>query len=150
MMQRLICVLALTTLASGCGHTQSGGSATFPEVQAAPVWVTANCQDAFVGDEVVLCGVGSMTGTRNPSLACNAAMARARTDLARTLQVKVKAMVKDYQSVTTDGVGADDEQHVVDVSKQVTSANLRGTRGADVDLGGGHLLGVGRAGSGDV
>ncbi len=101
------------------------------EVHDAPVWVTHDCQRAFVGDRVVLCGVGSMSGSSNHSLARNTAMARARTDLARTLQVRVKAMVKDYQAVTTDNDAVSDEQHVVDVSKQVTRANLRGTRLVD-------------------
>ena len=99
--------------------------------------MTKGCT-AFWGDkkgEKKICGVGSVGGTRNPSLARTAAMARARTEIARSLEVKVQAMLKDYQATTTGGqefgTGAADEQHVVDVSKQITNTTLSGTELAD-------------------
>ena len=72
-----------------------------------------------------------MGGTRNISLARTTAVARGRVELARTLQVKVKAMLKDYQATTTGGEqfreASSDEQHVLDVSKQITDTALTGT-----------------------
>ena len=45
--------------------------------------------------------------------------------------MKVRSMLKDYQSTTTGGAefgdSANDEQHVVDVSKQITDISLTGT-----------------------
>jgi hypothetical protein len=83
----------------------------------------------------MICGVGSAGGSRNASLMRSTATARARTELARSLQVKVKAMLKDYQATTTGGqdfgTAAADEQHIVDVSKQITDMSLSGTEVED-------------------
>jgi hypothetical protein len=58
-------------------------------------------------------------------------MGRGRTEIARTLQVQVKSMLKDYQSTTTGGEAfgqaANDEQHIEDVSKQITDTTLTGS-----------------------
>jgi len=106
------------------------------EFDGAPDWVLRGCS-AYWGDdaEAVICGVGSMGGTRNISLARTTAVARGRTEIARTLQTKVKAMLKDYQSTTTGGEefgqAANDEQHIVDVSKQITQISLSGAEHQD-------------------
>jgi hypothetical protein len=98
----------------------------------APDWVLQSCS-AYWGDDdgARICGVGSAGGTKNISLARNAAIGRARTEIARSLQVKVKSMLKDYQATTTGGdeflIAAADEQYVEDVSKQITNMTLSGT-----------------------
>jgi hypothetical protein len=102
-----------------------------PELDGAPQWVLMGCAN-MGGDEAPICGVGSASGTRNISMARSMAVGRGRTDLARNLQVKVKALYKDYMATTTGGEGfgteANDEQHVVDVSKQITKTTLSGTQ----------------------
>ena len=103
------------------------------ELEGAPQWVLMGCASMGGGGETApICGVGSFSGTRNISLARTGAVARARTDLARNLQTKVKALYKDYMATTTGGAGygtnANDEQHVVDVAKQITSVTLSGTQ----------------------
>ena len=54
-----------------------------------------------------------------------------RTEIARMLELKVQSMLKDYQSTTTGGeefgTAANDEQHIVDVAKQITDITLSGT-----------------------
>ena len=99
------------------------------EFNGAPDWVTKSC-NSYIKDEKKICGVGSIGGTRNPSLARSAAIGRAKTEISRTLQTKVMAMLKDYQATTTGGqyfgTSASDEQHVVDVSKQITDTTLVG------------------------
>jgi hypothetical protein len=98
----------------------------------APNWVLQGCS-AYWGDEddSRVCGVGSVAGTRNVSLARTAAIGRARTEIARSLETQVKAMLKDYQSTTTGGeefgTSAADEQHIEDVSKQISQTTLAGT-----------------------
>ncbi len=100
------------------------------EFIGAPDWVTKDCA-SYIKDNKKICGVGSIGGTRNPSLARTTAVARARTEIARTLQTRVIAMLKDYQATTSGGEYfgkyASDEQHVVDVSKQITDMTISGT-----------------------
>jgi len=120
------------------------GSATAPmpvqgsladELDGAPDWVVKSCNAYFGEKQSVICGLGSTGGTRNITLARNAAIANGRNEIARSLQVKVKAMLKQYMATTTGGenygTAADDEQHIVDVSKQVTAMTLAGTRHVD-------------------
>jgi hypothetical protein len=113
----------------------SGPEPAMPDssvLAGAPDWVLQSCS-AYWGDDdgARVCGVGSAGGTKNISLARNAAIGRARTEIARSLQVKVKSMLKDYQATTTGGdeflVAAADEQYVEDVSKQITDMTLSGT-----------------------
>jgi hypothetical protein len=100
------------------------------ELIGAPDWVTKDCA-SYIKDNKKICGVGSIGGTRNPSIARTTAVARARTEIARTLQTRVTAMLKDYQATTSGGEYfgkyASDEQHVVDVSKQITNMTISGT-----------------------
>jgi len=100
------------------------------EFIGAPDWVTKDCA-SYIKDNKKICGVGSIGGTRNPSIARTTAVARAKTEIARSLQTRVTAMLKDYQATTSGGEYfgkyASDEQHVVDVSKQITNMTISGT-----------------------
>lgn len=137
-MKNVAVVLLLVFAAVACSSsTQSPApvaGALANEFEGAPAWVLKGCA-AFSGEKAAICGRGGVSGTRNPGLAMSAATARARTDLARNLMVKVKAMLKDYQATTTGGenfgTAANDEQHIVDVSKQITDTTLSGTTVAD-------------------
>ena len=75
-----------------------------------------------------LYGVGQVAGVQNPALANNAADARARTNLARSLSTKVTSLLKDYQSSTTAGdFGASsEEQDITEATKTFTELNLNG------------------------
>ncbi len=103
------------------------------EMSGAPDWVKHGCDSFWEENErsKVICGVGSVGSTRNVSLARSGATGRARTEIARSLFVKNKAMLKDYQATTTGGeeygTSAADEQHLVDVSRQLTEMSLSGT-----------------------
>lgn len=130
-------MLALALGSFACASTPdpisiTPASALANEFEDAPDWVMRSCA-AYWGDDdgARICGVGSMGGTRNVSLARATAAARGRTEIARTLQVKVRSMLKDYEATTTGGeeylVAAADEQHVVDVSRQITDFTLSGT-----------------------
>ncbi|MBW2295138.1 MAG: LPP20 family lipoprotein [Deltaproteobacteria bacterium] len=124
---------AVALFAFGCASGGSSPQDIMPnEFAGAPNWVIKGCQ-GFAGESepTKLCGVGSFKGSSNISLARTAAMARGRTEIARSLGVKVRSMLKDYQATTTGGAefgeAASDEQHVVDVSKQITDISLSGT-----------------------
>ena len=105
------------------------------EFVEAPPWVIQGCRAYWDDDEELICGVGSAGGSRNVSLMRTTAIGRGRTEIARTLGVQVKAMLKDYAATTTGGQefgeAANDEQHIVDVSKQITDISLTGTEMTD-------------------
>lgn len=124
-----IMVFVAAAIFTACGSSEekkNTGSAVKNELEGAPDWVMGN-----ENTSKQICGVGSAAGTRNASLARTAAMGRGRTEIARTLQVQVKSMLKDYQSTTTGGEAfgqaANDEQHIEDVSKQITDTTLTGS-----------------------
>lgn len=106
------------------------------ELADAPDWVRKGCGSYWKDAEKRrICGVGAMGSTRNAAMARTGAMSRARTEIARSLQTQVEAMLRDYQSTTTGGeafgLAANDEQHVEDVSRQITEMTLSGTELVD-------------------
>jgi len=125
---------ALMVFASSCAKTVPvpPKDAMKGEFDGAPKWVFDGC-GAFWDkkEEKKICGVGSIGGTANASIARTTAVSRGRTEIARSLQTQVQAMVKDYQATTTGGqnfgTAASDEQHVEDVAKQITDLSLSGT-----------------------
>jgi hypothetical protein len=108
------------------------------ELANAPDWVTRGCSSYWGDDEQpsMLCGVGMAGGSRNHAIMVSAAQGRGRTAIARSLDLHVKAMLKDYQATTTGGeeygTNAADEQHIVDVSKQLTDIELVGVEQRDM------------------
>jgi hypothetical protein len=136
----LVCGFVAAALGLGCGgkqpETLDPRDAMQGEFAGAPDWVIRGCS-SYWGDDASenICGVGSAGGSRNISLMRTTAIGRGRTEIARTLQTKVKAMLKDYASTTTGGedfgTAANDEQHIVDVTKQITDISLSGTEMTD-------------------
>ncbi len=133
----LIASLASFACSSTQGPEETPLNPVAGDLAGAPNWILRGCA-AFWGDDTpaMLCGVGSVSGTRNHSLAVTGARARGRTEIARVLDTKVTAMLKDYQATTTGGeefgTAANDEQHLVDVSKQLTDIELAGVEQHDM------------------
>jgi hypothetical protein len=122
--------LALLGIVVGCGSSPAKPqNALQAELVGSPPWVSGPCQ-AGLSNKKAVCGKGSVSGMTNISLATSAAEGRARTELARSLQTHVKAMLKDYQAATQGGPEnkTASEQHIEDVSKQITDMTLSGTR----------------------
>jgi hypothetical protein len=119
-------LLGLTVACAGEQKPKEGLKA---EMAGAPKWAQGDCQTGLPKKDTI-CGAGSVSGMSNVALARSAAEGRARTELARSLQVRVKSMLKDYQAATQGGpdAKADSEQHIEDVSKQITDVTLSGTR----------------------
>lgn len=129
-------IIAGSMLAVGCaGKTgpQAIDTIMGQEMDGAPDWVKGGCPSGKKGKAI--CSVGSIGGTRNVSLAREVAIERARAQMARSLQVMVMSMLKDYQATTTGGqefgTSAADEQHVILVSKTLTDRTLSGTEIVD-------------------
>ena len=125
--------LAVWLAAFGCASNSGRGDARNLELSGAPGWVVEDCRD-YLGrpKPAWLCGVGSFKGSSNISLARTAAMARGRTEIARSLDLKVRSMLEDYQATAAGrselGVGTGDTQHVIDMSKHITDVSLTGTK----------------------
>ena len=130
-----VLVFAAALIMVACGSAEkkenTPKNAMAAEFEGAPKWVLMGGS----GNSQEICSMGSVGGTRNPSLARTSAIGRGRTELARMLNTKVQAMLKDYQSTTTGGdqfgTAANDEQHIVDVAKQITDTTLAGTEQRD-------------------
>lgn len=139
----LALAVAIAFSALACANNaDNSGDQQSAELAGAPGWVTQGCEGWTAGEEGSenICGVGSFAGSQNISLARTAAMARGRTEIARSLGVKVKSMLKDYQETTTGGeqfgTSSSDEQHIIDVSKQITDMSLTGTEVKDTWVSG--------------
>jgi hypothetical protein len=122
------CLLA----ACGGSATPAPKNALQAEAQGLPPWALGDCRETL-DDKHMLCGSGSVQGMSNLGLARSAAEGRARTELSRTLQVRVKEMLKDYQAATQGGAENEtaSEQHIEDVSRQITDMTLVGSRVKD-------------------
>jgi hypothetical protein len=124
--------LVLCGVLLGCGGQQKPKEQIAAEMKGLPKWALGKCEETLKNKDA-LCASGSVQNQSNIGLARSAAEARARTELARQLQVHVKAMLKDYQASTTGGEENQtaSEQHIEDVAKQVTDMTLSGTRVED-------------------
>jgi hypothetical protein len=125
----LSAVSAACFLLGACGGPEQPKDALQAEMVGLPKWALGNCQEALENKHA-LCASGSVQGMSNLGLARSAAEGRARTELARSLQVRVKSMLKDYQAATQGGPESQtaSEQHIEDVSKQITDLTLSGSR----------------------
>jgi hypothetical protein len=131
----LLPFVVVPLLFAGCG---TGPQKTAPvgglkaEMQGLPKWALGKCQDTLKSKDV-LCASGSVEGMSSLTMARSASEGRARTELARMLQLRVKSMLKDYQAATQGGPEnkTTGEQHIEDVSKQITNLTLSGSRVED-------------------
>ncbi len=100
------------------------------DLEGAPAWVKKGCGAFFGEKKKLVCGVGAIGGMTNPALARSAAEGRGRTEIARSLKVRCKSMLKDYQAAVQGGPGnkLSNEQYITDTSKQITDMTLSGTR----------------------
>lgn len=106
---------------AACGRPKSALEA---ELQDLPPWALGKCEESLKHKDV-LCASGSVQGISSVSLARAAAEGRARAELARILQVRVKSMLEDYQSARQGGISA---QYVTDTSRQITDVTLSGSK----------------------
>jgi hypothetical protein len=71
-------------------------------------------------------GMG-MSKKQNPSLAIDAATARARADIAQQISVKVENLFKDFMQESGIGENAQSLEFTENVSKQIASKTLEGS-----------------------
>lgn len=89
----------------------------------APSWVTRGCRSHWTDDEerrTVVCGVGSAGPNKNRVAARETAVARARSAVARSVQVTIESLVRLEDS------GETDDGELRSIVHQLTSASLPG------------------------
>ena len=112
---------------TSCGSTARSGSTESPAKQD---YSTSGYPDFFLSPPVsndLFYGVGTAK-KQNPSLAKKTATARARDEIAQTVEVKVNNMLKDFMQESGVGESAQALEFTESVSKQVSSQVLSGSK----------------------
>jgi len=120
-MKKVIIPIMVGLLLIGCASTNRSGSTEESAMKDVPDWFL-NPPKA----EGVYYGVGSAK-KQNPSLAKNAATARARNEIARAVEAKVSTMLKDFMQESGVGDNAQALEFTEMVTKQVSSVALKGS-----------------------
>ncbi len=121
--------LAALIATTGCGKRVTTPDEQLPnEFAGAPGWVLQGCS-AYWGDDggARLCGVGDAKIGSNISIGRTKATSRARAEISRTLETKVKNMVKDYQEQITDGESEMTAVQFTTTTVSLSKATLNGT-----------------------
>jgi hypothetical protein len=101
------------------------------EFSAGPIWLRRGCDRAFAEQgKKSICGVDGITGAANPMMARTGAETKARANLARRIRTAVKAGLSLYHASLQNGVGVktDEEQHVEEISREITEMTLVGVK----------------------
>jgi len=117
----LVASVSLQNCASSrSGSTEESGMKDVPEWFLTP----PEAEDAIYGVGMAL--------KQNPSLARKAAIARAREEVASTVNTKVSSMLKDFMQESGVGENAQALEFTQNVTKQVTSVSLEGSKVKEV------------------
>jgi len=125
-MRKLHCLALVGLLLIGCG--------TPPPVEVAPPSMPSWALN-IPSQEGYIYGVGSAM-KQNPQLARTTAIGLARDDIARTLELKVSSMFKNFMQESGIGENAQALEFTESVTKQVASTTLNGAIVKEVELAG--------------
>ena len=133
---KLLLGLSLIAFAPACSSTQAENPNRVPAHLKGlnfPAWVLKGSGASGKEQEKVFVGVGSVTGVRNHSLARTAAENRARSEVAKVLEVYSASMMKDYMASTTAGdmSASSEEQHIESTIKTVAKETMAGVQIVD-------------------
>jgi ribosomal protein S20 len=130
MIRFFLSVVALATVVvmGACSKSTTPDEQLPNEFAGAPAWVLQGCS-AYWGDDdgARICGVGDAKIGSSMSIARTKATSRARTEISRTLETKVKNMVKDYQEQVTDGESEMTAEQFTTTTVSLSKATLNGT-----------------------
>ncbi len=109
-----ITLVVAAAFASACGSAGSVSISPEPDpLAAAPDWLIEGCRihPSEAGrphrdDAQLVCGIGSAGPDRNPIAARQTAIARARSSIARTIEVTIESLVRidDETESASDGI----------------------------------------------
>jgi len=108
--------------------TKEISTSTNPEFYEAPSWVLSGKGN----NDNFIYGVGTAVKTKDNITQVNIAKARARAEISRSIEVRVKSILTDYQSTIIKNDGTEtavwDEQKISYVTEQITASILTGTK----------------------
>ncbi len=120
--------LAAVVATAGCGAKEVTPDEQLPnDFAGAPEWVLQGCGAYWGDDGARVCGVGDARIGSSMSIARTKAGARARAEISRTLESKVKNMIKDYQEQITDGESEMTAEQFSTTTVTLSKATLNGT-----------------------
>lgn len=122
-----IFLIAGIFLMVGCASTPKE-TPSADTAAAGPNWVMKGSGAFDVEGSKVFYGVGVASGIKNKALLRQTSDNRARAEIARTLEIYVASLTKDYMASTTAGDMSEssEEQHVETALKTFTKATLHG------------------------
>lgn len=129
---KILTTLAAASLLSACATQEAASPAPAPAPPATashqlPSWVlNPVVEDGFADTQCV-------SATADMNILKNKAVALARAEIAKQIDVSVKAMDKTYQNLTDTAQGSSSGSTFESVSKQVTQTNLSGSRAVKVE-----------------
>ena len=114
-------------LTIGCASAPKETPSADPAAMG-PQWVMKGSGAFDVDGSKVFYGVGVASGIRNKALLRQTSDNRARAEIAKTLEVYVASLSKDYMASTTAGDMSEssEEQHVESALKTFTKSTLHG------------------------
>ena len=123
----LLAVLSLAILAVnvGCANGPTTSPKTEPLAEA-PGWVTRGCRVYWQDQNIeanAVCGIGTAGPDRNPLAARETAIARARSAIARSIEVTIESLVR--VETTRDVANDGDLRSII---HQLTSTSLPASR----------------------
>ena len=120
-----IMMLAAVLIAVGCSSTPTPSADTAAQ---GPKWVMKGSGAFDVDGSKLFYGVGVASGIHNKALLRETADNRARAEIAKTMEVYVASLSKDYMASTTAGdmSKSSEEQHVENALKTFTKSTLHG------------------------
>ena len=122
-----VILIAGIFLTTGCASTPKETPSADPAAMG-PQWVMKGSGAFDVDGSKVFYGVGVASGIRNKALLRQTSDNRARAEIAKTLEVYVASLSKDYMASTTAGDMSEssEEQHVESALKTFTKSTLHG------------------------
>lgn len=130
---KILTTLAAVSLLSACATQEAAPTAapaapaTAAASQQLPSWVlNPVVEDGFADTQCV-------SATADMNILKNKAVALARAEIAKQINVSVKAMDKTYQNLTDTAQGSTSGSTFESVSKQVTQAQLSGSRAVKIE-----------------
>ncbi len=122
----ILCTATLLFMAACSSTPDEAPSAD--TASAGPAWVMKGSGAFGKEGSKVFYGVGAASGIKNKSLLRQTSDDRARAEIAKTLEIYVASLTKDYMASTTAGdmSKSSEEQHVETALKTFTRATLHG------------------------
>ncbi len=130
-------------IAAGCaGRPRPTGEVLPANLASAPEWVRDGCGAGAASGATgaTICGIGSAAATREPSLAAAKALDRARDEIARLLEPRVRSTLEGYRAAVSDpgeSGGVPEAPLVEDLSLQITHEVVSGVGRVDSWVNGG-------------